>query len=84
MFSRQCEILRRLLAPQNDSSIGFFRSLLNPAYAGLKAGATIALRLRCAVGRLENNNGLDMANLQFNIEDLLATSGMGNEWQPEK
>jgi hypothetical protein len=26
-FSRQCEILRRLLAPQNDSANEFFRNL---------------------------------------------------------
>jgi hypothetical protein len=30
VFSGQCEILRRLLAPQNDSSFGFFRSLFKP------------------------------------------------------
>jgi hypothetical protein len=57
---------------------------LSPECAGLKAGATISLRLGGAAGRLENNNGLDMASLQFNIKEPLAISGMGNECQPEK
>jgi single-stranded-DNA-specific exonuclease len=33
---------------------------------------------------LEKNNYQDMASLQLIIKDLVATGGMGNEWQPEK
>jgi hypothetical protein len=34
------QILRRLLAPQDDSSYQVFRKLLSPACADLKVGAT--------------------------------------------
>ena len=39
---------------------------------------------RGAIGPLEKNNDQDMNSRQRIINDHIATSGMGNEWQPEK
>jgi hypothetical protein len=36
VLARQCEILRRLLAPQNDSTFEFFRSLLGRTAARIE------------------------------------------------
>jgi hypothetical protein len=44
----------------------------------------LAVQPHCAACSLENRNDQDMVNLQRIIKALVATSEMGNEWQPEK
>ena len=45
----------------------------------LKTGQQVDL-----TSTLEKNNDQDMHGRQLIIKHLIATSGMGNEWQPEK
>jgi hypothetical protein len=45
----------------------------------LKTGQQVDL-----TSALEKNNDQDMNRRQLIIKDFVATSGMGNSWQPEK